>query len=121
MNIKEAQDAVKKFDEERGWKDNWELKDLGLNICEEVGELWHLVKWVDNEKQKQVVKENKEEMENFVGDTIYLIFKIANQTGVDVDKAFNDSLNDFIKRFPPEKTKQAKHGNKLAGGIDFKE
>lgn len=121
MKIKEAQDKVKKFDEARGWGDCWDLKDLSLNITEEIGELWNLIKWVDDEKQKEIVKKKKPEVENFIGDTLFLILKIANQTGVDAKKALQDCLEEYEKRMPPEKMKEVKHANKLAGGIDNKE
>lgn len=120
MEIKEAQDKIKKFDEARGWGESWNLKDLALNVTEEVGELWSLIKWIDDEKQKQVVGKNKEEVENFVADTLFLILKIANQAGVDSEKALKEVLEEYEKRFPPEKMKEVKHGNKLAGGHDGK-
>jgi NTP pyrophosphatase (non-canonical NTP hydrolase) len=120
MEVKDAQERVKSFDEERGWQHSWDIKDLLLNITEEGGEMWNLIKWIDDEKQKQVVEENKAEIIDYVGDTLYLILKIANQTGVDVEEAFNLSMEDFEKRFPQDKIKQVKHGNKLAGGWDKK-
>ena len=121
MEIKEAQEKVKKFDEERGWEDGWDLKDLSLNIVEEVGELWNLIKWVDDEKQKQVVEKKKEEVSDFIGDTLFLVLKIANQTKVDAEQALEDTLEEYEKRMPAEKMKEVKHANKLAGGIDNKE
>ena len=120
MTIKKAQDEVKKFDEDRGWKDSWDIKDLLLNITEEGGEMWNLIKWIDNEKQKKVVKENKREVEDYIGDTFYLILKIANQTGIDVEESFRKTMEEYYERFPPEKMKQIKHGNKYAGGWDPK-
>jgi NTP pyrophosphatase (non-canonical NTP hydrolase) len=121
MEIKDAQDKIKKFDEARDWGDSWDLKDLGLNITEEVGEFWNLIKWVDNDKQKEIVKKKKPEVENFIGDTLFLILKIANQAGVDSEKALQDCLGEYEKRMPAEKMKKVKHANKLAGGIDNKE
>ena len=120
MNIKESQNKIKMFDEARGWSNNWDLKDLMLNITEEVGETWNLVKWIDEEKQKKVVEENKEEVSDFIGDTLFLLLKIANQTKVDADKALNNTLNEYEKRMPPEVMKKVGHANKLAGGIDNK-
>ncbi|GAH96811.1 unnamed protein product, partial [marine sediment metagenome] len=32
-----------------------------------------LIKWVDDEKQKKVVGENKEEVSDFVGDALFLV------------------------------------------------
>jgi len=121
MNIKELQDKIKEFDTARGWEDNWNIKDLLLNITEEGGELWNLIKWVDDEKQKQILNEKKHEVSDYIGDTLFLLLKIANQTKVDSEKALNDTLEEYEKRMPPEVMKKVKHANKLAGGVDDKD
>ncbi len=121
MDIKELQDKIKEFDEARGWGEHWNIKDLLLNISEEGGELWELIKWVDDEKQKQILNEKKDEVSNYIGDTLFLVLKIANQTGVDSEKALKDTLEEYEKRMPPDVMKKVKHANKLAGGIDNKQ
>lgn len=120
MRIKEAQDRIKEFDNARGWGAHWNLKDLALNINEEVGELWTLVKWVDEEKQKKIVEENKEKVEDFLGDTLFLLLKIANQTKTDAEQGLVNTLKEYEKRMPPEVMKKVGHANKLAGGVDNK-
>ncbi len=120
MEIKVAQNKIREFDKARGWENHWNLKDLSLNITEEVGEFWNLIKWVDDEKQKRVIKENTEEVSDFVGDALFLILKIANQTGVDADISLENTLSEYEKRMPASKMKEVGHANKLAGGIDNK-
>jgi NTP pyrophosphatase (non-canonical NTP hydrolase) len=120
MDIKEQQDKIRQFDEARGWGNSWDLKDLMLNITEEVGELWDLVKWIDEEKQKRIIEEKREKVSDFVGDTLFLLLKIANQTKVDAEKSLEDTLNEYEKRMPPEVMKKVKHANPLAGGVDDK-
>ena len=120
MEIKEAQDKIKEFDEARGWQDSWNFKDLLLNITEETGEAWNLVKWIDDEKQKKIVSEKKEDVSDYVGDTMFLILKIANQSNVNVEQALKNTLEEYEKRMPAEKMRKVKHANKLAGGIDNK-
>jgi NTP pyrophosphatase (non-canonical NTP hydrolase) len=120
MNIKEAQDKIKSFDEARGWEDNWNIKDLLLNITEEGGEVWSLIKWINDEKQKEVVKEHKEEVSDYIGDTLFLLLKIANQTKVDANQALKNTLGEYEKRMPPEIMKKVGHANKLVGGVDNK-
>jgi len=120
MDIKEAQNKIKEFDDARGWGNDWNLKDLMLNINEEVGELWNLVKWIDEEKQKKVIEENKDEVQDFLGDALFLLLKIANQTKTDVQQGLAKTLEDYEKRMPPEVMKEVGHANKLAGGIDNK-
>jgi len=120
MNIEEAQKKIQDFDKARGWDNDWSLKDLLLNINEETGELWNLIKWIGDEKQKEVVSQNKAEASDFVGDVLFLILKIANQTGVDCKTALEDTLKEYEDRLPAEEIKIAGHTNKLAGGVDHK-
>lgn len=119
--LKQLQDKIKEFDSARGWEDNWNIKDLLLNITEEGGEFWNLIKWIGDEKQKEVIKNNKEEVENYIGDVLFLLLKIANQTNVDSEKALKDTLEEYEKRMPPKIMKKLKHANNLAGGHDIKE
>ena len=121
MKIKEAQEKIEKFDEERGWKGDWHLKDLALNIIEEVGEFWNLIKWVDEEKQRKIISEQKEKASDFIGDTLFLILKMANKMNADSETALQNTLDEYEKRMPSEKMKQVKHANKLAGGWDKKQ
>jgi len=121
MEIREAQDKVQKFNAARGWENDWNLKDLMLNMSEEIGEFWNLIKWIDDEKQKEVVEKNKAAVSDFIGDVIYIILKIANQTKVDSEKSIKDVLEEYEKRMPPEIMKKVKHANKFAGGWDNKE
>ena len=120
MEIKKAQDKIKEFDKARGWENNWNMKDLLLNITEEGGEMWNLVKWIADEKQKTIVNEHKSEVSDYIGDTLFLLLKIANQTNVDAAKSLQDTLDEYEKRMPPETMKQVGHANKLAGGHDNK-
>ena len=73
MKIKEAQDKIKEFDTARGWENHWNVKDLLLNITEEGGEAWNLIKWVDEDKQKEILKEKSDEISDYIGDTIFLL------------------------------------------------
>ncbi len=120
MDIKESQNIIKEFDKARGWENHWNLKDLMLNLNEEVGELWNLVKWVDEEKQKKIIEGKKEQVEDFLGDTLFLLLKIANQTKTDAEKGLENTLKEYEKRMPPEVMKKVGHANKLAGGVDDK-
>ena len=85
--MKKIQERIKKFNDERGWGDPGQVKDLLLNIGEEVGELWNIIKWVDAEKQVELIKENKAEVEDFIGDMIYLVLKLSYLCRVDPQKA----------------------------------
>ena len=121
MEIIEAQNKIEEFDKARGWSGDWHLKDLALNINEEIGELWNLVKWVEEEKQREIIKEKKEDAGNFIGDVLFLILKMANKMGINSEEELQKVLEEYEKRMPSEKMKEVKHANNLAGGWDNKE
>ncbi len=113
MEIKQAQDKIKEFDKARGWQDSWNIKDLLLNITEEGGEMWNQIKWVD--EQKEIINKDKEKVSDYIGDTLFLLLKIANQTGIIADKALQETLDEYRKRMPANAIKKIGHANKLAG------
>lgn len=115
--MKETQHRIKQFNDERDWSNPSCVKDLLLNMNEEIGEFWNIIKWVDTETQQKLINENKKEVENFVGDMVYLILKIAYLTDVDSKKAIEDVMAEYDVRFPKMK---GNHANTLAGGIDLK-
>lgn len=119
--MKEFQEKIKKFDEARGWDKSWNIKDLCLNMNEEIGELWNLIKWVDDAKQKAIIEKNKEEANDFIGDMLWIILKMANQFGTDAELELQKVIEEYEKRMPADKMKEVGHANKLDGGWDNKE
>lgn len=119
--MKKIQDKVEQFNKARDWGSIGEIKDLMLNMNEEIGEMWHIIKWVDENKQKELIEKHKDEVGNFIGDMQYLLLKIAFICGVNSEEETLKVLEEYEKRMPVDKIKQFKHGNKLAGGYDNKE
>jgi NTP pyrophosphatase (non-canonical NTP hydrolase) len=117
--MRETQEKIKKFNDERDWSTPHSVKDLMLNMNEEIGEMWNIIKWVDTETQQKLIAKHRDEVENFIGDMVYLVLKISYLCGVDAQKAIDDVMIEYEKRFPRERTK-GNHGNTRAGGIDLK-
>ena len=117
--MRELQRAVKDFVDAREWETPGHMKDFLLNVCEECGEAWHIVKWVGTEKEAELIEKHKAEMLDFVGDQLYLIMRIANISGVDAEEALKATLKEYEGRFPVKEIK-GKHANLYAGGIDHK-
>ncbi|MFH0978445.1 MAG: hypothetical protein V1837_04045 [Candidatus Woesearchaeota archaeon] len=42
--MRETQEIIKKFNDERAWSTPHSIKDLMLNMNEEIGEFWTLIK-----------------------------------------------------------------------------
>ncbi|MFP4524251.1 MAG: hypothetical protein ACLFO2_02995 [Candidatus Woesearchaeota archaeon] len=117
--MRESQQRIKEFDVARGWDTPHSIKDLLLNMNEEIGEFWNVIKWVDAETQQRLIREHKGEVEDFVGDMLFITLKVAHLCDVDAKKAITDVLDEYDERFPVEKVK-GKSANRLAGGVDGK-
>lgn len=115
----ESQNKIKEFNDLRGWSDPSSIKDLLLNMNEEIGEFWNLIKWVNVAKQTELIKNNKPLCEDFIGDMTYLTLKIAYLCGVDSKKSINDVMEEYEKRFPVNLMK-GNHANLKADGVDLK-
>lgn len=116
MNKKQKQ--IKKFCIDRKWGQFHNPKDILLGIVEEVGELRNLIKW---EQDPQVIRktllENKEELEDGIGDIFWFLSLLANSYDIDIDGAAQIVIERNEKRFPLDRTKN-KHTNVHIGGYD---
>lgn len=112
------QQLIKKFCKERDWNQFFDPKDLLLGIVEEVGEMRNTVKWVQGQDAlKKVIRENKEEFEDNIGDLYWFLAILANENDIDVDTAISKVIARNKKRFPISKTKSI-HTNTKFGGVD---
>lgn len=112
------QRRIKEFIEERDWGQFHNPKDLLLGIVEEVGEIRNLIKWEqDPKKIHQALVDNHEEMEDQIGDIYWFLALLANESGVDIDKAIDSVIKANEKRFPLEEVK-SRHTNINLGGTD---
>ena len=116
------QKEVKNFVKARKWNED-HLYDVLLNIHEEVDEFWNIVKHLGKDKDKQmlkkVIRQSREDIDDGIGDLLYLVLKLANMVNIDAEKAAKDRLKEFEERFPVKKLRGF-HGNLRAGGIDYK-
>jgi len=118
-SLPEWQAKVKSFNDDRDWSLPWCTKDLLLNVVEETGEAWNVLKWVTEAKTAELVAKGKDEWEDYVGQMLYLSIKMAYLHGVDAEKALARTMEEFEQRFPVAKSKGS-HSNRRAGGHDGK-
>ena len=116
--MNEFQERIEKFSKDRNWHQFHNPKDLLLGIVEEVGEIRNLVKWEqDPEKLKQVLKENREELEDNIGDIYWFLSLLANNNDINLDQAIDKVIKKNELRFPKEEVK-SNHTNIHLGGKD---
>ena len=116
--MNEFQKRIKKFSEDRNWSQFHNPKDLLLGIVEEVGEIRNLIKWEQDEKKlKKILAENKERLEDDIGDIYWFLALLANKNDIDIDEAIEKVIKKNESRFPVADVKSS-HTNLYMGGKD---
>lgn len=96
MNIQDAQKAVDDWIKEHGVRYFDELTNMA-QLTEEVGEVARIIArryGEQSEKESDKAKDLGEEL----ADVVFVVLCLANQTGIDLQKAFDKKLDLKTKR-----------------------
>ncbi len=96
MDIKNAQKAVDEWIQEYGVRYFNELTNMA-QLTEEVGEVARIIARRYGEQSEKESDKNKDLGEE-LADVIFVVLCLANQTGVDLEEAFNKKLDIKTKR-----------------------
>ncbi|MBJ34401.1 MAG: pyrophosphatase [Flavobacteriaceae bacterium] len=90
MDIKNAQKKVDQWINEHGVRYFNELTNMAI-LSEEVGEVARIIARKYGE-QSSKVNDNKENLGDELSDVLFILICLANQTGIDLEKSFNENL-----------------------------
>ena len=90
MTIKEAQKQVDQWIQKYGVRYFGELTNLAL-LMEETGELARIIARKYGEQSSKITEMDKD-LADEMADVMFVLICIANQTGVDLEKAFEQNL-----------------------------
>ncbi len=96
MNIQSAQKAVDDWIKEHGVRYFNELTNMA-QLTEEVGEVARIIARRYGEQSEKESDKNKDLGEE-LADVVFVVLCLANQTGVDLQAAFDAKLNLKAKR-----------------------
>lgn len=91
MNIENAQKAVDDWIQEHGVRYFDELTNMA-QLTEEVGEVARIIARRYGEQSEKDTDKNKDLGEE-LADVMFVVFCLANQTGVDLKESFDKKLN----------------------------
>ena len=90
MNIKDAQESVDQWIKTHGVRYFNELTNMA-QLTEEVGEVARIISRRYGEQSEKLSDKDKDLGEE-LADVMFVVLCLANQTGVDLSKAFYDKL-----------------------------
>ena len=96
MNIKNAQKKVDQWINEHGVRYFNELTNMAI-LSEEVGEVARIIARKYGE-QSSKVNDDEEKLVDELSDVLFVLICLANQTGIDLEKSFNENLNKKTNR-----------------------
>ncbi|MBT4540676.1 nucleotide pyrophosphohydrolase [Candidatus Woesearchaeota archaeon] len=109
--LKQLQDLVVKFRDERDWKQFHHPKDLAIALSIEMSEVLEHFRFKNNEEILEYLKKenNKKELSHEIADVFILFLALADVTEIDVVKALHEKTKINEKRYPIEKCKGKPH------------
>ena len=97
MDIKEIQDKLAKFAEERDWDQFHSPKNLAMALTSEVGELNELFQWLTEEQSKNV---DNDEIRQEIADIFIYILRLADKLNINIEDAVREKMEINAKRYP---------------------
>lgn len=98
---------IKKFRDERDWKKFHNPKDMAEGIVIEASELLELFLWKTQEESRSFAKNKKnlEEISDEIADILYFTVELADDLGIDIEKAVLNKLKKSANKYPIAKSK----------------
>ncbi len=105
--IKELQQKIVKFRDDRDWKQFHSLKNLAIDLSVEASELLEVFKWLSDEEVKNILNNSKKKakIEEELADVFWSLLLFSNETGMDLVKIFEKKLKINNGKYPIEKCK----------------
>ena len=98
---------IKKFRDDRDWKQFHNPKDMAEAINIESSELLEHFLWQDKKQSFDYIKNKKnlEEVSDELADVAYFILEFADNFGIDLEKAIENKIKKNAKKYPVKKSK----------------
>jgi len=106
-DIKKLQDKVKEFVKKNNLSKNPDI--LMIDLTSEIGELSkEIIKSTDYGRQK--TRKITQETESEIGDVLFCVIRLANETNIDLDTALEKVLKKYKERAKKNKKKRIGSG-----------
>ncbi len=104
-DIKELTEIIKKFRDERDWKQFHNPKDMAISLVLEASEVLEHFQWKKQKETEVYLKKNKEDMEKELADVLYWVLLICSDFKIDIKKALVKKMRENAEKYPVEKAK----------------
>src|SRR4051812_6680302 len=103
--MQETIERIRKFRDERDWKQFHDPKNLAVSISIEAAELLELFQWKTGEEATRFAAANKERVSEEIADVAIYLIELADIAGIDLAKAIQAKLEKNAKKYPVDKSR----------------
>lgn len=104
-DIKELTKKIKKFRDERNWKQFHDPKDVALSLVLEATEVLEHFQWKNQEEIEEYLKNNKEAVGEELADVLYWVLLMSHDLGIDIKEMLEKKIKKNREKYPVEKSK----------------
>ena len=104
-DIKTLTEKIRKFRDERDWKQFHNHKDMALSLVLEASEVLEHFQWKSLDEVEQHSVSAKAEIAEELADVAMYLFELSDNLGIDLSKAIDIKLAKNAKKYPVEKAK----------------
>ncbi len=104
MDVKDIQNRLAKFAEERNWDQFHSPKNLSMALAAEAAELLEIFQWLTDEQSKDIVTNEKEMalVRQEIADIFIYLVRIADKLGVNIEEAVYEKIVMNEQKYPIE-------------------
>jgi len=103
--IEELKAKIRKFRDDRDWKQFHNPKDLAISIAIEAGELLEEFQWKDKAEIDKKVANEKHKIEDEMADIYIYLLEMSDVLGIDLIEAAKRKMAKNEAKYPVEKAK----------------
>ena len=103
--IKIITEKIKKFRDERDWKQFHNHKDMALSLTLEAAEVLEHFQWKSVQEVDKHAQECKNEIAEELADVGMYLFELSDNLGIDLPNAIAQKMKKNAEKYPVEKAK----------------
>jgi dCTP diphosphatase len=105
--LADLRDLVRRFVEERDWRQFHSPKNLSMSLAIEAAELMEHFQWIDIAESRAVASDPAKlaEVRDEIADVLCYLLALANELDLDLSSAIADKMVKNAAKYPAEKTR----------------
>lgn len=106
MSLRELNNKIREFCEERNWTQFHTSKDLAIGLSTESNELLELFRFKNQDDQVALLQdtETRAEIEDELADSLFFLLRFADLNNIDLEKALTTKLEKNRSRYPVDES-----------------